>query len=152
MFWHFSAHPPHNLLGCFCTKELGHEGVRIDPPHYVQISPSRTPSLSPLYAKNVNSYRNVKNETFLEIFGRKTCKSRKNFVPLQSIWDALRVKAAAQHSSSKLSSAFALHFTCHLVNRWEDWPSLGFEEVMGRCAENMHHQTPPNKERQKISQ
>ena len=27
--------------------------------------------------------------------------------------DASRVKAAAQHSSSELGSAFALHFTCH---------------------------------------
>jgi hypothetical protein len=27
--------------------------------------------------------------------------------------DALRVKAAAQHSSSELGSAFALRFTCH---------------------------------------
>ena len=26
-----------------------------------------------------------------------------------------RVKAAAQHSSSKLDSAFALHFTCHCI-------------------------------------
>ena len=48
----------------------------------------------------------------------------KNVVPLysqtRSSWRAkrqaerrVRVKAAAQHSSSELSSAFTLHFTCH---------------------------------------
>ena len=40
-----------------------------------------------------------------------------NVVSLQCMWDALRVKAAAQHSSSELGSAFTLHFTC-IVNRW----------------------------------
>lgn len=36
-------------------------------------------------------------------------------VPLQRISkNALRVKAAAQHSSNKLDSAFALHFPCTL--------------------------------------
>ena len=29
--------------------------------------------------------------------------------------DALRVKAAAQHSSSELGSAIALHFTCTVI-------------------------------------
>ena len=32
--------------------------------------------------------------------------------------DALRVKAAAQHSSSELGSAFTLHFTC-IVKRYQ---------------------------------
>ena len=41
------------------------------------------------------------------------CVSRNNCVPLQRISEnALRVKAAAQHSSNKFDSAFALHFPC----------------------------------------
>ena len=34
--------------------------------------------------------------------------------------DALRVKAAAQHSSSELGSAFTLHFTCNVLERYQE--------------------------------
>lgn len=53
-----------------------------------------------------------KNE---KIHINRDCTKVKKCVILQRISEnALRVKAAAQHSSNKLDSAFALHFPCTL--------------------------------------
>ena len=44
---------------------------------------------------------------------KNSCRNQNFFVPLLCIWDAPRIKAAAQHSSSELGSTFALHFICN---------------------------------------
>ena len=49
----------------------------------------------------------------VKIFYHEIWRLRYFFVPLPCTWEGTwRVKAAAQHSSSELGSAFALHFTC----------------------------------------
>ena len=48
--------------------------------------------------------------------------------------DVLRIKAAAQHSSSELGSAFALHFICNVNQVSEEWRVKSEEFAAARAS------------------